>query len=366
MKPDYSASDKESAGGTDPIRYLERLTSGSSEAVYDRLAGYGFARRYAGEKIVADLCWEEVGYGSYLLAETAGSVVSLIDSTEAVDLARTVYPASNVEKVDLPELPYPEGHFDVVVALGVIENPELRPEELVREARRVLKQDGVLIISVPDKLVLVEDGDRAGSHRRRRMYVPEFRELLEHHFDRVLVYRQGAVVGGFVFPETAKIDAASVESVSLSLTTPRVDAEPPTTRSVIAVCGNTEVLEQEEPFLVLDRDRRVFDECEDRAEDVELLRDEIHRMQETEVQAFQDSLSMHRTEITHLRARIRRSDAEIHGLRNQVEKLQSHIHDMENSTTWRIFEPYRRLRARMTARKKRSPEDPEESGGGSS
>jgi SAM-dependent methyltransferase len=366
MKPDYSSSDKESAGGTDPIRYLERLTSGSSEAVYDRLAGYGFARRYAGGKIVADLCWEEVGYGSYLLAETAGSVVSLINSTEAVDLARSVYPASSVEKVNLPKLPYPEDHFDVVVALGVIENLE-RPEELVKEARRVLKQDGVLIISVPDKLVLVEYGDRADSHRRRGMYVPEFRELLEHHFERVLVYRQGAVAGGFVFPDDAgKIDAASVESASLSLTAPRVGAEPPTTRSVLAACGNTEGLEQEEPFLVLDRDRRVFDECEDRAEDVELLRDEIRRMQETEVQAFQDSLSMHRTEITHLRARIRRSDAEIHGLRNQVEKLQSHIHDMENSTTWRIFEPYRRLRARMTARKKRSPEDPEVSGGRSS
>jgi septal ring factor EnvC (AmiA/AmiB activator) len=189
------------------------------------------------------------------------------------------------------------------------------------------------------------------------------------------MYRQGAVAGGFVFPEAGKMDAASVESVSL--TTPRVGAEPPTTRSVIAVCGNTEVLEQEEPFLVLDRDRRVFDECQDRAEDVELLRDEISRLQETEVQAFQDSLNMHRTEITHLRARIRRSDAEIQLLKvqmknqiqkltNQIQKLTSQIREMENSTTWRIFEPYRRLRAKMTARKKRSPEDTEESGGRSS
>ena len=40
------------------------------------------------------------------------------------------------------------------------------------------------------------------------------------------------------------------------------------------------------PYLLLDRDRRIFDECEDRAEDVELLREEVERMQETEVQAF--------------------------------------------------------------------------------
>jgi hypothetical protein len=242
----------------------------------------------------------------------------------------------------------------------VVENLQ-RPETLVRETRRVLKQDGVLIISVPDKRVLLKDDQRG-------MYVPEFRDLLEHHFDRVLVYRQGAVAGDFVFPEAGKIDAASVETVSL--TAPRVGAEPPTTRSVIAVCGNTEVLEQEEPFLMLDRDRRIFDECQDRAEDVELLRDEINRLQETEVQVFQDSLNMHRTEITHLRARIRRSDAEIQHLKiqmkNQRQKLTGQIREMENSTTWRIFEPYRRLRARMTARKKRSPEDTEDSGGRSS
>ena len=359
MRPEYSSSDKESTGRTDLIRYLERLTSVSSEAAYDRLAGYGFARRYAGGKIVADLCWEEVGYGSSLLAETAKSVVGLTNSTAAADLARTAYPAPNVDyrKVNVPELPYPEDHFDVAVAFGVVENLQ-RPETLVREARRVLKQDGVLIISVPDKRVLLEDD-------RRGMYVPEFRDLLEQHFDRVLVYRQGAVAGDFVFPEAGKIDAASVETVSL--TAPRVGAEPPTTRSVIAVCGNTEVLEQEEPFLMLDRDRRIFDECQDRAEDVELLRDEINRLQDTEVQVFQDSLNMHRTEITHLRARIRRSDAEIQHLKiqmkNQIQKLTGQIREMENSTTWRIFEPYRRLRAKMTARKKRSPEDTEESGG---
>jgi SAM-dependent methyltransferase len=362
MRPEYSSSDKESTGRTELIRYLERLTSVSAEAAYDRLAGYGFARRYAGGRIVADLCWKEVGYGSSLLAETAKSVVGLTNSTEAADLARTAYPAPNVEyrKINVPELPYPEDHFDVAVAFGVVENLQ-RPETLVKEARRVLKQDGVLIISVPDKRVLLEDD-------RRGMYVPEFRDLLEHHFDRVIVYRQGAVAGDFVYPEAGKIDAASVETVSL--TASRVGAEPPTTRSVIAVCGNTEVLEQEEPFLMLDRDRRIFDECQDRAEDVELLRDEINRLQETEVQVFQDSLNMHRTEITHLRARIRRSDAEIQHLKiqmkNQRQKLTGQIREMENSTTWRIFEPYRRLRAKMTARKKRSPEDTEESGGRSS
>ena len=196
------------------------------------------------------------------------------------------------------------------------------------------------------------------------MYVLEFQELLERHFKHVRVYRQGAVAGSFVFPASEEISSTAVESARLALTNPDISAAPPTTGSVIAVCSDIEVSEQEEqPYLLLDRDSRVFDECEDRAEDVGLLRDEIRRMQETEVQAFQDSLKLHRTEMAYLRAQIRRSNAEIRRLKSQIHSLKSHIREMEESTTWRIFEPYRRLRARMDSRGKQSPESTDGSGG---
>jgi SAM-dependent methyltransferase len=336
----------------DLTRNLEQLVPATSETAYDRLVGYGFARRYVAGKIVADIGWAEVGFGSRLLAETAESVAGLSSSTEAVDLARTAYPAPNAEyeKVDLLKLPYPEDHFDVVVAFGVLENLE-RPEDLVEESRRVLKQDGILITSAPDKLSLVDSYDPAGNGRRRGMYVAEFQELLEAHFGRVLVYQQGAVAGGSVFPVSGEVSGASVESTTLSLTSPYLSKEPPTTRSIMAVCTNAEAVRQEEPYLLLDRDRRVFDECEDRAEDVELLRGEIRQMQETEAQAFLDALRLRGTEIGYLRARIRDSDAQIHGLKNQIKGLKNQIRDMENSTTWRVFEPYRRLRARIAGAK---------------
>jgi SAM-dependent methyltransferase len=333
-------------------RHLEQWGPAGTEAAYERLVGYGFVRRYVGGKVVADVGRDGLGLGSRLLADTARSVVGLARSDEALELAATAYPAPNVEyeKAEPAHLPYPDDHFDVVVAFGVAEKLE-NPDDLLREADRVLKPGGMLIISATDK------GARPGEGSG--MYVPEFLELLERRFQGVRLYRMGAGSGGVVFPLSGEISGTPVESVRASVTGPYPGAEPPPTRSVMAVCGDAKTLEREEPpYLLLDRDRRIFDECEDRTEDVELLREEIRRMQETEVRAFQDSLRLHMTEISHLRAQVRRARTQELALRTMRNQLRA----MENSTTWRLFEPYRRLMGRIDAAR-RARVDKKDSGG---
>src|SRR5215208_6680972 len=328
----------------EPTRHLIRSRSTSAEAAYERLTSYRFAQRYATGKIVANVGWEEIGYGSHLLAETAESVAGLTNSPEAADQASAAYSAPNVsyQRVNLPELPYSETYFDTMVAFGVVEDLA-HPEDLVREAKRVLKKDGVLVISALDKQTQLEGGAHGGSDGpQREMYVPEFRELLERHFGLVHVYRLGAVAGGCVFPVSAdKVATAPVKSARFSLTNSDLGAEPPRTRCVIAVCTDAEEPQQEEEaYLLLDRDRRVFDECEERAEDVELMQSEIQRMQETEVQAFLDALRkqhslyyiMKRYPI-HLRNIVRNSN-KIRNIRTKTRKYR-----------W-VTVPYRWLRAK--------------------
>jgi hypothetical protein len=238
----------------------------SVEAAYELLGAYGFARRYAEGKTVVDLGRQEGGYGSHLLAQSAESVTALADLPKPVA--------------------FPDGSFDVVVAFGVIEGLE-RPEELVEEAKRLLKEGGVLLVSVADKRATVADG-------RGGMYVPEFRGLLERYFGHVQLYRQGAVAGGLVFPASGELSGAvPAESVRLSSGGLRLGEGSPTTRSVMAVCAEAaEALGEERAYLLVDRDRRVFDECEGYAEDVELMQGEIRRMQETEIQAYLKAMSV--------------------------------------------------------------------------
>ena len=326
--------------GQDLLGRLEGLTPASPEPDYEQMAAYAFAGRYAEGKRVADVRWNEVGRGSRLLAGTAAHVVGLTRSAEAAELASYAHPAPNVgyEEAELPTLPHPEDSFDVVVALGVVENLA-EPEGLLAEIRRVLRPEGVLVVSVPDK---AHDPRSRGG-----MYAPEAEELLGRYFGAVRLYGHGAVAGGFVGPYSGETANASVQRFRSSALNPAPGAGHPEIRSILAVCGESEVPEGE-PFLLLDQDRLVFEEHEELARDVGLMWEEVDRMQETEAQSFQDTLKLFKSEVSYLRARVRSAEGRNLQLQNQMARLQERIQSMETSTPRRMLElAYRQLRGRI-------------------
>ena len=316
-----------------------RLVPATAEVAYDRLVGYRFAQRYVGGKAVADLSVGDLGYGTRILAASAGSVVGLTGSDELLELAQTFHAAPNVDygKADFPVLPYGEETFDVVVALQVIET-QAYPENLLRAAKRVLKRDGLLVVSTVDKQAYSNERNRKDPEHKREMYVPEFRGMLEKHFGQVRLYHQGTVAGGYVSP-VDEASGAGVESAPSSATVPSFDSKLPTPHLVVAVCGDGEVPEEHgRSHVLLDSDRRVFEECDDYREDAELLRDEIQHMQRTEVQAFQDEARLRNSELVYLRAQLERSRA-------RLQRLEKYIDNIENSRSWQALGVYRRLRA---------------------
>jgi SAM-dependent methyltransferase len=357
---------------------LEELpTSRSAEEAYNRMTQYRFAQRYAEGRSVACVSREDVGFGTRLLAETGEFVVGFSDSTEALQSARGSYPDSNVnyQEANLPELPCPKGRFDMVVALDVIETLE-PPEKLVVEAKRVLKQDGVLIISTADKQAYSNDPNHRNSEHKRGMYAPEFEEMLGRHFERVYLYRQGAVAGGCVFRNPDGMAAASVESTVFYSPSFSFESTPPATNSVVAVCSNTVISHAEDgqPYLLLDRERYVYDESEDQRQDIQTLKDEIQQMQETEVQAFQDTLAIRSSEIAYLRAQLEGAESRLKGTKSRLKEtrsrlkgtesrlkriterlearnriLEEHIRNIESSRTWRMLGSYRRARIKLYA-----------------
>lgn len=326
----------------------ENLVPTSTEDAYIRLAGYEFARRYIEGKSVLDISWDATGYSASLLAESAGSLIGLTNSTQAAERAAAVYPAQNTtyQSADLPRLSHPDDSFDVVVALGIIERLE-SPEEMVAEAKRVLKPDGVLVVSARDKGVRT-----VGYTSERGLYVAEFRNLLERSFRNVLVCRQGAVAGALTSEDGGGPEALTVGGAHFSRTEPAPGGGLPTLHHVIAACSDAEANAglprgQGHPRLLLDFDHRAFEENGDLSEDVELLRDEVRRMQESEAQAFQDTLALRASETAYFKAQLRRSESQVKSLTTQSENLEKQLREIQNSRTWRLLGLYRGLRTRM-------------------
>ena len=274
---------------------------------------------------MADLDPEGMGSGARLLAATARSVTSLVTSPEALVRAHEAHSASNLTFIltKPPELPFPDASLDIVVALEVTEDQN--SEALSEEAWRILKADGILVISVPDR--------RAFSNRSARLYAEEFRELLARRFEHVELYRQGAVSGAAVFKDPDGLSGFSIESLPFAAPEPEFGSGPPDTDLALAVCGGAELPASEIPYLLLDRDRRLLDGREDAQEDIELLKAEIQQMQETEVKTFHETVAAREAENARLRA--------------GKEKLRRRLDDIERSRVYRLLGTYRNLRTRL-------------------
>lgn len=91
------------------------------------------------------------GLGQYVLAlRVRGYQAEGVDwSTETVRTVRELRPDLPIHVGDITNLDVPDGYYAAYVSLGVVEHHQQGPEPFLREAYRVLSDDGVMLISVP-------------------------------------------------------------------------------------------------------------------------------------------------------------------------------------------------------------------------
>jgi len=239
---------------------------GTAEIAYDHITRYRFAGRYVkGKKTI--VLGSGAGYGTHYLSKFAKSVLGVDTSEEAVAYATHSYNAPNLryKPGDVTNLPYPDESFEVAVSFEVMAHLE-RPAALVKEALRLLKEDGVLVVSTPDKQTYSNDRNYVNPHHLKEMYPLEFREILERHFRHVQIYRQGALTGSIITPDLGELPEdgrPTLESTRFSLPDPKFGREVPTTLFMVAVCTNGPPEPLREPHLVLDCDRQIYEEFAD-------------------------------------------------------------------------------------------------------
>lgn len=128
-----------------------------------------------------------VGYGTALMTESGAAQAIGVDiSRDAIRQAHDQFGhRGGFVVADLAELPFADDFFDVVICFEAIEHVE-DPERVLDELRRVLDDDGFILLSTPNRSVY-PPGNPFHVHE----YLPdEFEQALARRFDHVRLYAQ--------------------------------------------------------------------------------------------------------------------------------------------------------------------------------
>lgn len=222
----------------------------------DGRASYEYRHRYgvcasvvAGKTVLNLACGE--GGGAEILARSADQVVGVDADADAVARASRKF-AENArlafKPVDFSRLPFEDGSFDVVVAFEAI-GRIAEPEALLKEAARVLRKSGALIVSAPAR------ADGSGGADAGAFDRTAFEALLRSAFSHVHLYGQRFFVPSLIAPlELSRSQKPAIFSLVAKDQRPEPGA--PALGSVdcfVAVCGNAPVRKKlEAPSLFVD------------------------------------------------------------------------------------------------------------------
>ncbi len=157
----------------------------------EHISRYEFACNYIKDKKILDIACG-VGYGCKMFIDQGAKHVTGCDlSDESIDYAKKHFSTNNIEflKKDIRHLDFPDETFDCVVSFETLEH--IKEQEIVlKELNRVLKKDGFLIISTPNREVRSLDEEGSNIFHEKELSVNEFKNLITLYFPKFELYSQ--------------------------------------------------------------------------------------------------------------------------------------------------------------------------------
>lgn len=174
----------------------ERYVTGLGGSIqYEHYHRYLFAAPFCRGKAVLDVACGE-GYGCAMLADVAASVVGVDVDVGTVDFATRQYQRDNLQFLtsDATKIPLPDASIDVITSFETIEHLHAQAEFL-DEICRLLRPDGCLVISSPNRTVYSELHDYKNPFHVLEFDREEFRTLLSARFKNVRIHEQRWIAG---------------------------------------------------------------------------------------------------------------------------------------------------------------------------
>lgn len=167
----------------------------------EHIQRYQSVRELVRGKIVLDAACGE-GYGSSILSETARRVVGIDICGDTIRRAEEKYGDGSrisFRKASIDTLPLEDRSVDVVISFETIEHvDEAMQRGFLTEIRRVLKDDGILIISTPNKEVYSDQYHYHNEFHVKEFYEEDFCNFLRQSFRNIKLFYQYFEVTGVI------------------------------------------------------------------------------------------------------------------------------------------------------------------------
>ena len=160
------------------------------EIAYEHWHRYAWsAQLVAGKEVLDAACGE--GYGSHLLSASARRVIGVDLSSDSIEHARGRYRNDRLSFhcANCLDISLDDDSVDVVVSFETLEHLA-EHDELLTEFRRVLRPDGFLIMSSPDRKSYSDETGYDNPFHVRELYREEFEQLLARHFPACRLFGQ--------------------------------------------------------------------------------------------------------------------------------------------------------------------------------
>jgi O-antigen biosynthesis protein len=352
------------------------------QVVYEHFHRYLWAAKLVEGRRVLDLGSGE-GFGAALLSESAAHVVGVDVDELTVEHSTLNYAGPNLEfkqgtAVDLTA--FEDGSFGAVVAFEIIEHVGDQ-ERVLGEVARLLGDDGILVMSTPDRRMYGEARNEPNPFHERELSLDEFLELLGAHFPHVALWGQRTITGSHLHPlgvavsedevkEAADFfieragdewriagEPAALYSVALAS---KVPLPAVATSSTLADCGIELVRAKEyDAAEAMGRAARVERERDEEKQD---FSEALERERAAHAQLVRTREDEVRTEHEKIEQRVRGADEDIArserlvaGNQQRMLELQAHIdfleqrlastsqanRRVEESVTWQMFQKLR-------------------------
>lgn len=296
-----------------------------NEIKIEHLQRYQSIQNLVKGKVVLDAACGE-GYGSNLLSMNAEIVYGIDIDEESIEHAQNKYLKGNLEflTASIEKLPFEDHSFDVVVSFETIEHVnENLQQQFLKEIKRVLKKDGILIMSTPNKEIYTDFRNYHNPFHVKEFYKDEFYEFLNSAFkfvDFSYQLRENVYLLG-------KENGTAFNNLSTNI---KLEVN---SKYIVAICSdfpidegylNSVVVEQGDYTSKISRILQLQKEVDDRNKHINFLDNEIEE-KNNYITTLQDGNKDLQRQLTHLIEKLSISLEENKVLDEQIKKLNEQI-----------------------------------------